>query len=234
MVTMHADVTKALEKDRMAKKVETQRAIALYYRNFDKYPEAVRWWKKAAKQGDTQAMFFLGIVYQQGRDGLLVDIKQSIKYFTDAAAKGEVGAMLSLGQIYSWGKGIPKNRSMTIKWYKKVVSSGQKTTADYRTAVYQLKKLDPQYKEPGAPEKTAEEIAYKECSTKANNRITSCSTSENYSQFTGGIANSNVSCDFSPPPFTYNRCKNAVANANSGKYYCDIETGYFNSNKQQV
>lgn len=71
--------------------------------------EALRWWKKAAAQGDGAAEVALGIAYSDGR-GTATDAAQAIRWWERAAGRGDKAADLNLARAYlfGWG-GTPRN-----------------------------------------------------------------------------------------------------------------------------
>jgi hypothetical protein len=52
------------------------------------YKEAVKWYTKAAEQGDATAQFNLGVMYVNGQ-GVKKDYKEAVKWFTKAAQRGD-------------------------------------------------------------------------------------------------------------------------------------------------
>ncbi|MCY1306228.1 Sel1-repeat-containing protein YbeT [compost metagenome] len=50
-------------------------------------PAAVRWFRKAAEQGNADAQFFLGIAYARG-DGVEQDLSAAAEWYAKAAAQG--------------------------------------------------------------------------------------------------------------------------------------------------
>jgi len=53
--------------------------------------EAVKWWHKAADQGNIDAQFNLGIAYSRG-DGVAKNESESIKWYRRAADQGDTNA----------------------------------------------------------------------------------------------------------------------------------------------
>ena len=62
--------------------------------------EAVKWYKKAAEQGDIHAMLTLGLLYERGDNGVRKDLKEAEKWFRMAVEKGNAHAMFLLGTLY--------------------------------------------------------------------------------------------------------------------------------------
>jgi len=55
------------------------------------YTEALRWFRKAAAQGDANAQTFLGLMYGSGR-GVKQDDAEALNWFRKAAAQGNADA----------------------------------------------------------------------------------------------------------------------------------------------
>ena len=53
--------------------------------------EAVKWYRKAAEQGDADAQGFLGECYEYG-GGVVKDLTEAIKWYRKAAARGNEDA----------------------------------------------------------------------------------------------------------------------------------------------
>ena len=61
--------------------------------------EAVKWYRKAAKQDDAIAQYSLGLFYADG-SGVRKDKAMAIKWFRKAAEQGHVAAKEKLRSIY--------------------------------------------------------------------------------------------------------------------------------------
>ena len=59
-----------------------------------------------AEQGDAGAQFNLGLVYNNGLQGVLQDYKESVKWYTKAAEQGDASAQYNLGLMYVKGQGV--------------------------------------------------------------------------------------------------------------------------------
>ena len=74
--------------------LDAQFALGVLYGDGDgvpqDYPEAVKWWRKAAEQGDVDAMRNLGIYYFKGK-GVPQDHVQSYFWSSLAASRGYGG-----------------------------------------------------------------------------------------------------------------------------------------------
>lgn len=87
------------------------------------YTEAVRWYKKAAEQGDAHAQNNLGCCYENG-DGVELSYNEAFKWFTLAAEQGNAFAQYNLGYCYENGEGVGKSFTEAVKWYKKAAEQG--------------------------------------------------------------------------------------------------------------
>ena len=69
--------------------------------------EAVKWFRKAAEQGFTQAQNNLGAMYAGGQ-GVPRDGAVAIEWYRLAAAQGFAAGQYNLGGMYANGEGVPR------------------------------------------------------------------------------------------------------------------------------
>jgi TPR repeat protein len=79
------------------------------------YAEAVKWYRKAADQGNAEAQFWLGAAYYLNR-GVPQDYAEAVKWYGKAADQGNAAAQASLGAMYSVGQGVPQDYVQSHKW----------------------------------------------------------------------------------------------------------------------
>jgi TPR repeat protein len=88
---------------------------------------AVYWFKKAATQGNANAMFELGNVYLLGRQAALLvpdpDREAALWYF-QAASAGHAEAQYHLGLLFLAGKGVVDSRKEAANWFRKAAAQG--------------------------------------------------------------------------------------------------------------
>ena len=77
------------------------------------YTEAVKWYRKAAEQGQVEAQFALGACYCNGQ-GVNIDITEGIKWYRLAADQGYKPARNQLNEL-SKTNNISKNNSSNAK-----------------------------------------------------------------------------------------------------------------------
>jgi len=73
--------------------VDAQYNLALMYYNGEGVPqdhkEAIKWFRKAAEQGDADAQRYIGVLYKDGDKGLIQDYIRAHVWFNIAAANGD-------------------------------------------------------------------------------------------------------------------------------------------------
>ena len=85
--------------------------------------EAVKWYRKLAEAGNTDAMVSLGDCYFDG-NGVEQDYITANSYYLKAANAGDVMGMSSIADSYYWGKGLEANQSIAAEWYRKAAELG--------------------------------------------------------------------------------------------------------------
>jgi TPR repeat protein len=78
----------------------------------------------AAEQGDAQAQYKLGDLYESGY-GVPKNLAAALEWYTKAANHGNSLAQDRLGHIYDEGIGVPRNSTAAIEWYKKAAEQGE-------------------------------------------------------------------------------------------------------------
>ena len=90
------------------------------YGLWDNKIEAVKWYKKAAGNGNADALSEVGDCYLNGRGGIEKNIKIGMKLMHEAIEKGSAIAAHKLGSYYvpySYWKRLHADRSKAIKYY---------------------------------------------------------------------------------------------------------------------
>lgn len=81
--------------------------------------EAIKWFRKAAEQGNAQGQNMLGQLYAKG-EGVEKDLTTAVEWLQKSAAQGEPHACLSLGYAYEKGAGgLPVDKQKAIECYRK-------------------------------------------------------------------------------------------------------------------
>lgn len=88
-----------------------------------KYKEAFPLLLKAAEQGNAEAQFRLGILYETGI-GVDKNYSAAAKWYRKAAEQGHAQAQNNLGRMYLQGMGVNKNYSSAVMWFRKAADQG--------------------------------------------------------------------------------------------------------------
>jgi len=94
---------------------------------------ALNEWLPLAAQGDIDAQFALGFLYNTGQ-GVSQDYAQAHKWYLKAAAQGHATAQVNLGVLYANGQGVPSDYAQARKWYLKAAAQGH-ATAQFNVGV---------------------------------------------------------------------------------------------------
>ncbi|KAF8920073.1 hypothetical protein BGZ58_004459, partial [Dissophora ornata] len=77
----------------------------------------------ATNQGDADAQFKLGFMYDKG-NGVPQDYPKAIEWYLKSANQGHANAQFNLGFMYSNGNGVPQDYPKAIEWYLKSANQG--------------------------------------------------------------------------------------------------------------
>ena len=83
----------------------------------------MKWFQKAAEQGNADAQRLLGLCYYTG-DGVEKDLSEAVKWTRKAAEQGNAKAQGDLGFCYYTGNGVEKDLSEAVKWFQKAAEQG--------------------------------------------------------------------------------------------------------------
>lgn len=118
-----------LRKKAEAGDAEAQSSMGDYYANLNSKElqtreddlEAMRWYEKAALQGDSPSMYVLGdFFYLEGRT-VDKDMDQALYWLKKSAALNNPQAEMVLGYLYEQGKDVEKDWAKARYWYQRAV-----------------------------------------------------------------------------------------------------------------
>jgi FOG: TPR repeat, SEL1 subfamily len=89
----------------------------------DKKKEFFENCRKAAAHGNAEAQYNLGLCYTEEECVARYDA-EAVKWFSKAAKQGIAGAQLHLGVCCFYGNGIERNTAEAVKWYRKAAEQG--------------------------------------------------------------------------------------------------------------
>jgi len=102
---------------------ETYETGRLAYQQ-DDFVEAERIWRQLAEQGEARSQFFLGVLYDEGREPVGKDDAKAFHWFEKAAGQGHVNAQFNLGNAYINGRGTAKDPERAVYWWQKAADAG--------------------------------------------------------------------------------------------------------------
>jgi TPR repeat protein len=83
----------------------------------------LKWFRKAAEQGDADVQWFLGECYAHG-NGVDKDEAEAARWYRKAAEQGIAKAQNSLGVYYAFGNGVTEDKAEAVKWFRKSADQG--------------------------------------------------------------------------------------------------------------
>jgi len=103
----------------------------------------VRWYRRAAEQGEADAQFSLGLSYDIGQ-GVPQNYSEAAKWYRRAAEQGHAKAQFNLGLSYDRAKGVPQSHSEAAKWYRRAAEQGHAKAQKWLGSMYALGQGVPQ------------------------------------------------------------------------------------------
>ena len=85
--------------------------------------EAAKWYRLAAEQGDADAQFNLGLMYDDGK-GVPQDDVEAVKWYRLAAEQDDADAQFNLGVMYAQSEGVPKDYVLAHMWFSLAAGQG--------------------------------------------------------------------------------------------------------------
>lgn len=100
-----------------------QRMLGRLYAQGSNMEEAVKWYWKAANQGDAESQLQLGICCILGK-GVSKSPETAVQWFEKAAKQGNAKAQYRLGLQYTSGEGVPKDLKKAFQLFKESADQG--------------------------------------------------------------------------------------------------------------
>lgn len=101
--------------------VDSQFSVGLYYLNKKQHDKAVEWFRRAAIQDNTAAIYHYGNLLFKGL-GIAQDKQKGRQYMEIAGNRNFATACYQLGNIYLNGDGVEKDDAKAISYLKKAVA----------------------------------------------------------------------------------------------------------------
>ena len=87
-----------------------------------------------AEQGDAEAQFSLGFMYDHGQ-GVPQDYAEAVKWYLKAAEQGYANAQYNLGLMYKDGQGVSQDYVQAYMWLNLAAKKGHEDAKYDRTVV---------------------------------------------------------------------------------------------------
>ncbi len=87
------------------------------------YDKVIKMYKKRAKQGDADAQYNLGYMYENG-EGVEGDYVIAAEWYEKAAGQGHAKAQNNLAFLYRKGYGVPQDMAKAVELYEKAAGQG--------------------------------------------------------------------------------------------------------------
>jgi len=97
--------------------------------------EALRIWRKLAREDNATAQFHLGRIYELGT-GVTRDYAAAARYYSAAASYGNPYAQSNLAVLYAYGKGVPQDLVQSYAWSAMAAANYAKWARDERAAAH--------------------------------------------------------------------------------------------------
>ncbi len=124
-----------LEKRAQSGIAQAQTVFGLELESEKNFTEAVAWYRKAAAQGEANAMRNLGVCYLSGK-GVTKEPAEAANWFRKAADLGNQDAPDDLGDLYQDGIGVAKDEAAAAGWYRKGADRGDGNAMNSLAACY--------------------------------------------------------------------------------------------------
>ncbi len=98
---------------------------------------------RAAGQGDVEAHYELGYMYDNGK-GVAQDYEIAAEWYTLAAEKGHINAQHYLGWLFVEGNGVAQDYKAVLKWWTRAVELGDTRIAYLLGCMYKIGEGVPQ------------------------------------------------------------------------------------------
>lgn len=125
--------------------------------------KAVQWLTKAAEQGESEAQFQIGQMYDEGKWVGRKNHTLSLEWYEKAAQQGHAEAQNNLGSQYFNGKGVKRDYVLAHEWYRKSAMQGWNTGQLNLTALL--------YWGQGTPKNLTESYAWADLCVKSGHSV---------------------------------------------------------------
>jgi TPR repeat protein len=97
------------------------KGVAAY--NAGDYASAFVEFSELAEQGDMDAQYNLGLMYNKG-EGVIQDYAAAVTWYSKSAEQGYAPAQFNLGHLYLNGSGVAQDYAAAAAWYTLAAEQG--------------------------------------------------------------------------------------------------------------
>lgn len=98
------------------------------------FETAVQEWRPLAEQGNADAQWGMGVLYDSG-DGVPLDDAEAMKWYRLAAKQGFALAQYGLALLYGNGEGVPQNIIRAHMWSNIATANGDPDAGELREII---------------------------------------------------------------------------------------------------
>lgn len=88
------------------------------------YATALEVWQPKAQEGDAEAQFYVGQIYERGL-GTTADYESAALWYHRAAEQNHTPSQVALGYLYEQGLGVDADEAEALKWYRRAGGLGE-------------------------------------------------------------------------------------------------------------
>ena len=99
------------------------------------YATALKEWRPLAEQGDVDAQFNLGVMYDMGHGVPPQDYGEAVRWYRLAAEQGYASAQVNLGVLYGDGLGVLQDHVQAHMWANLAAAQNQGSAIKFRAAL---------------------------------------------------------------------------------------------------
>jgi TPR repeat protein len=122
----------------------------------------MNWYRKAAEQGYMQAQHNLGGMYLRGH-GMAQDHGEAAKWFRKAARQGVAEAQYTLGRMYDKGYGVARNNGKALMLFELAAAQGYDWSAKAIRKHYALRMTPSDFSRAQRLARQCADRNYKDC-----------------------------------------------------------------------
>jgi len=93
------------------------------------YQAALRIWLEAANQGNAEAQYYTGEIYENGLAGQQPDYQLAAVWYQKAASQGYKRAAVNLGRLYEQGLGVTQDDREAVRLYRQAAGLDDQSSA---------------------------------------------------------------------------------------------------------